>query len=152
MSIPQLELEAALASKKSSKVAARCLAVENQNMVFQSDSMNVLWWITRRNKKLTQCLGNKIAKIREETSAQQYLPTKQNPADLKVWKATVEEPQVKQWWSGPTFVQPEAEKWHAKEKVILTGEARKEVRNHAQNTTNPAISLVVIPLLIGPPK
>ena len=48
MSIPRLELEAAFTSIKLSKVVARCLNVEKQNIVFLSDGMNTIWWITRR--------------------------------------------------------------------------------------------------------
>ena len=91
MSIPRLELEAALTSTKLSKVVARCLKVEKQNIVFWSDSMNVLWWITRRSKKLTPFVGNRVARIQEESSVWRHVPTKQNPADLASRGSTVVE-------------------------------------------------------------
>ena len=49
-SIPRLELMGATMSVKLASVLAPLLNVDQNNTFYWTDSMNVLWWISRRSK------------------------------------------------------------------------------------------------------
>ena len=112
ISIPRMELMAAVVVLHLAKRIARVLDMEIRDVTFWSDSLNVLWWIRRRSRLYKPFVTNRVGEIQSNTSPDQwrYVPTNKNPADLltrglasqdmiesKLWW-------TKLWWTGPEFV------------------------------------------------
>ena len=146
MSIPRLELEAALTSTQLSQAVSRSLKIDKSNVFHWSDSMNVLWWITRRSRYFTTFVAHRVAQIQETSSANrwEYVPTKQNPADLASRGTTIKDLNDNSlWWSGPTFLTKPKDQWPRKKEITASSEARKEIRKKKLKAEQEASQMAV---------
>ncbi|XP_071149222.1 uncharacterized protein [Mytilus edulis] len=114
VSIPRLELMAAVLGLRLALSVKHALEVPDDNMTFWSDSMNVLYWIRGRSREYKPFVANRIGEIHTSSHPQQWrhVPTKVNPADLVSRGRTVEQLQSDViWWNGPEFLQDEEPQW-----------------------------------------
>ncbi|GBM18026.1 hypothetical protein AVEN_238413-1 [Araneus ventricosus] len=84
VTIPRLELCAAVLLSKLMKRVLRALKLEVSKTYFWTDSTIVLSWLEKECKELKTFVANRISIIRTLTVAEQWnhVPSKQNPADL----------------------------------------------------------------------
>ncbi|CAC5373861.1 unnamed protein product [Mytilus coruscus] len=110
VSIPRLELMAAVLGLRLALSVKHALEVPEDNMTFWSDSMNVLYWIRGRSREYKPFVANRIGEIHTSSHPKQWrhVPTKVNLADLVSRGRTVKQLQSDViWWNGPEFLQDE---------------------------------------------
>lgn len=113
-SVPRLELMAAVLGLRIALTVGSTLELGQGQMIFWSDSVNVLYWISGQSRRYKPFVANRIAEIHENSipSNWRHVPGSQNPADIasrglsaeKLLEATL-------WWQGPDFLYLESDKW-----------------------------------------
>ncbi|XP_064633630.1 uncharacterized protein LOC135491588 [Lineus longissimus] len=133
VSIPRLEMMAAVLGLQLSLSIVAALATNVKEVVFWSDSQNVLWWIKRPSRKLKPFVANRVGLIQQHTDPQQwrYVPTKENPADLPSRGVRAKDlAESSLWWDGPEFLQRDSSEWP--ERVVGQGdEVQDEMKNES---------------------
>ena len=107
VSIPRLELTAAVLSVKISTMVKEELELDIDQEYFWTDSCVVLSYIKNDEKRFKTFVANRIQNIREnsEVSNWFYIPTKQNPADCSSRGLfAVGGKQDRMWQNGPEFL------------------------------------------------
>lgn len=105
MTIPRLELCAAVLAVKQDVVLREQLGIQLGKSVFWSDSRAVLAYIACETRRFKVFVANRVAYIREHTTLEQwnYVPTKENPADVVSRGCTADKiPKI--WVEGPKFL------------------------------------------------
>ncbi|GFS60991.1 integrase catalytic domain-containing protein [Trichonephila clavipes] len=107
LTIPRLELCAAVLLAKLVKRVVAALQLETAELYLWSDSMIVLAWLRKEPMDLKTFVQNRVAKIQELYPNQlwRHVPSHQNPADL-VSRGVDPEKLLQQnlWFNGPTFL------------------------------------------------
>ncbi|GFS90510.1 integrase catalytic domain-containing protein [Trichonephila clavipes] len=107
LTIPRLELCAAVLLAKLVKRVVAALQLETAEVYLWSDSMIVLAWLRKEPMDLKTFVQNRVAKIQELYPNQlwRHVPSDQNPADL-VSRGVDPEKLLQQnlWFNGPTFL------------------------------------------------
>nr|XP_042912271.1 uncharacterized protein LOC122272538 [Parasteatoda tepidariorum] len=107
LSIPRLELCAAVLLSKLMKKILSALKLQTDKVYLWSDSMIVLAWIQKEPTSLKTFVKNRIALIQELTLKSQWnhVPSEMNPADLiSRGLDPVKLLETKLWWKGPNFL------------------------------------------------
>ncbi|XP_050703627.1 uncharacterized protein LOC126989094 [Eriocheir sinensis] len=107
ITVPRLELTAAVVSVRISAVLKKELDYEDIQEVFWTDSMVVLGYINNDSKRFHVYVANRVQQIRDQTSPSQwkYVETEHNPADYASRGQSVEELiNNDKWWNGPRFL------------------------------------------------
>ncbi|XP_052740238.1 uncharacterized protein LOC128198496 [Bicyclus anynana] len=110
MTIPRLELSAALLAARLCVSCLDSLRTPIVSCVHWCDSSVVLGWINTSPSKLKMFVANRVAEICESTrsSSWRHVPTESNPADLI--SRGVDAIRLKNsnlWWNGPGFLRLE---------------------------------------------
>ncbi|GFW57562.1 uncharacterized protein TNCV_544711 [Trichonephila clavipes] len=107
LTIPRLELCAAVILAKLVKRVVAALQLETAELYLWSDSMIVLAWLRKEPMDLKTFVQNRVAKIQELYPNQlwRHVPSDQNPADL-VSRGVNPDKLLQQnlWFNGPTFL------------------------------------------------
>ncbi|GFU68938.1 uncharacterized protein TNCV_4882651 [Trichonephila clavipes] len=107
LTIPRLELCAAVLLAKLVKRVVAALQLETAELYLWSDSMIVLAWLRKEPMDLKTFVQNRVAKIQEFYPNQlwRHVPSDQNPADL-VSRGVDPDKLLQQnlWFNGPTFL------------------------------------------------
>ena len=114
ISIPRLELTAALLSLKMACLLKKELDISCVDEVFWTDSKVVLGSITNAVKRLKTFVANTIQQIKQKTDVQQwrYVATKENPADdASRGLNAARENSSSRWFQGPSFLWQEDKIW-----------------------------------------
>ena len=113
MTIPRLELQAALMGSKIAKIIEREHDIKITRRVFWSDSVTVLRWIKREPRTFKIFVANRLSEIRENTHAKewQWIPTRDNPADDATRLATGALNKNSRWFLGPSFLRDQESQW-----------------------------------------
>ena len=118
LSIPRLELQAALLAVRLSDTVKRELTINVSETFFWSDSMTVLLYIANESRRFHTFVANRVSEIQESSSAAQwrFVPGRLNPADdcTRGMRAS-EMTSDSRWISGPAFLQEEESHWPRKE-------------------------------------
>ena len=114
ISIPWLKLMAAVLAVKIDQMLLHELEISPWNSVYWSDSTAVLQMIRNTNKRFPVFVSNRLTKIEEHTSVEQwkYVTSKQNPADVAtrgIDAATFVS--SSQWLDDPEFLKRSYEYW-----------------------------------------
>ena len=107
LSIPRLELMAAILGKQLALSIAEILSIDREFITFWTDSTSVLWWVKGYSRQFKPFIANRIGEIQTSTNPDKwrYVPTKQNPADHLTQGTTLTElSQLMIWWEGPIFL------------------------------------------------
>ncbi|GBL99651.1 hypothetical protein AVEN_68896-1 [Araneus ventricosus] len=113
VTIPRLELCAAVLLSKLMRRVLRALKLEVSKTYFWTDSTIVLSWLEKECKELKTFVANRISIIRILTVAEQWnhVPSKLNPADLiSRGMDPVKLQLCELWWSPSFLLQPEMTK------------------------------------------
>ena len=108
ITIPRLELTAALTSVRVSEFLNKELTYESVQNFYWTDSRVVLGYVVNESKRFHVFVANRIQEIREKTEVQEwhYVPSKSNPADLSSRGMTSEELVESQlWWFSQYLVE-----------------------------------------------
>ena len=107
ITIPRLELSAAVTSVKTSAILTQELEYENITEWFWTDSNIVLGYISNESRRFHVFVSNRIQQIRDRTNPEQwkFIDTKQNPADIASRGVFAEELMSSDlWFKGPKFL------------------------------------------------
>ena len=107
VTIPRLELTAALVNAKVGTSLRRELDYNEINEIFWTDSRVVLGYIFNNVRRFHVFVSNRVQQIRDLTSIDQwrYIPTKSNPADFASRGLDAQRLLDKrEWWFGPDFL------------------------------------------------
>ena len=147
ISIPRLELQAAVLSVRIYQVCREELTCKIDRVVFWTDSQTTLQYIKNESRRFHTYAANRIAEIREITSPDQWrhCPGKLNPANdasrgLKPQKLIDQY----RWWKGPEYLWESEENWPEAEigEVSQTDpEVRDEVQVHSIKIETPEAGL-----------
>ncbi|XP_045452660.1 uncharacterized protein LOC123661764 [Melitaea cinxia] len=114
VSIPRLELCAALLSSRLGKAVLNSVRFTPNSVTYWSDSSVVLGWLSSDSTRLKTFVANRVGEIQENTklSSWRYVPTDQNPADLISRATTLIQLQNSDlWWHGPAFLTEDQNEW-----------------------------------------
>ena len=107
MTVPRLELTAAVTATKMSQLLKRELRYEQLHHVYWTDSRVVLGYIANETSRYHIFVANRIQAIRDtsETAQWNHVPTKENPADLASRGCSAQELVGNAlWFKGPDFL------------------------------------------------
>ena len=138
VTIPRLELAAAVLLVKLNQVAADELDIPINRTVLWTDSTTVLKYISNESRRFKPYVANRISIIHEHTTIDQwrYVPSLQNPADLASRGLhSSDTDSFKFWINGPEFLKRSDEFWPhrpVEEPVLMNNdlELRKEANVH----------------------
>ena len=115
ISIPRLELTAAVLAVQIDQMLQRELSLPNCRTIFWTDSTAVLQMISNTNKRFPVFVANRLTRIEEHTSADQwrYVPSKKNPADMATRGIDAESfvSNSNVWLQGPEFLLDVEDLW-----------------------------------------
>ena len=106
LTIPRLELSAALLTSKLLNRVAKDLSIPTEAIHGWTDSMVTLGWIRQESAQFKTFVSNRITQIPQHLPPSQwhYVPTKSNPTDLASREATPAELlNSSLWWEGPPW-------------------------------------------------
>ena len=107
VTIPRLELTAAVVSVRISTLLSRELEYENMTQIFWTDSKVVIGYINNDSKRFQVFVANRVSQIRERTEPSQgkYIESETNPADDASRGLTTKDLMTKsRWLKGPSFL------------------------------------------------
>ena len=131
VSIPRLELMGAHLGSTLAQSVGKVLSITKQQMIFWSDSMDVLWWIRGYSRVYKPFVANRVGDIQSCSDPEQwrYVPTGINPADyLTRGLRATELDEKKNWWAGPEYLQSPEEEWPVNKGCKPSGFVVKEMR------------------------
>ncbi|XP_017887576.1 uncharacterized protein LOC108629432 [Ceratina calcarata] len=114
ITIPRLELCAAVLLAKLYKTVSRVLPINFDNVYFWSDSTITLNWINTQPHILKTFVANRVSQIRTITNESQWhhVPTRDNPADAVSRGQSVSEfIDNFTWRNGPDWLNHPQDKW-----------------------------------------
>lgn len=120
VTIPRLELTAALVSVKTSDVLRRELEYDQITEVFWTDSKVVIGYVSNDARRFHTFVANRVQQIRDRTTPNQwrYVETDHNPAD-DASRGLYAQNLIdnSRWWNGPDFL------WKPLDKQSITDNA-----------------------------
>ena len=134
VSIPRLELMAAVIAIRLASVVVKALGVQMSDVTFWTDSLNVLYWIRGKSRRYKAFVANRVSEIQENSQPSQWrhVPTDQNPADIVSRGATVTSLNTEFWWNGPSFLREDPNMWPiGKAAGSVHPEARREEKGES---------------------
>lgn len=113
LTIPRMELNAAVLCVELMRGIKEALGEQILNVYYWSDSQVVLHWINKHPGELKIYAANRVNEIQEGSKPSQwnYIPTKQNPADLATRNYSYFLENQKLWFNGPTFLSNQKQNW-----------------------------------------
>ena len=107
MSIPRLELNAALEASTAALKIQQELRIGLEDTYYYTDSMVVIGYLENTRKSFTRYVSRRIELIRQVTSGKswKHVSTSQNPADLASRPQEVNVLMSSLWLHGPNFLQ-----------------------------------------------
>ena len=113
ITIPRLELQAAVLSTTLEEVVTRALSVELLETSYWTDSMVVLGFINNSHRRFHTYVANRLGKIRSSTTPKQrfFISGESNPADLLTRKRLPSNFDQASWYNGPTYLITHKDKW-----------------------------------------
>ena len=115
LSIPRLELMAALLGAQLAQIVCQALTCDIQSTVMWSDSTTVLTWIRSDSCRFKVFVGTRIAEIQTLTEGDEwrYVPSKDNPADDITRGMSVSMlGKGSRWSEGPPWLLAPPDTWH----------------------------------------
>lgn len=148
MSIPRLELQAAVLGSRLAETVVKGHNIEISRRYFWSDSQTVLKWLESNARKYHPFVALRIGELQESTEIQEwrYVPSKINRADLATkWKCKTNFKIDEAWFHGPEFLSKNESYWpKAPESFIIKDDPEvrsvyihSEIQIFAPVTPNP---------------
>ena len=128
--VPRLELAAAVMGTELAFFVCKAFQWDLNRVTYFTDSITVLWWL-QSTQALTPYVGNRLRRILERSSFQQWLHvrTEENQADLPTRGTRSELLRERiDWWEGPKFLTQNPRTWVEQPELYETEEAAAEKR------------------------
>lgn len=137
LTIPRLELMAALIGSRLMSFVQVTLHIEEPKVLYWTDSTDVLFWL-RNQKPRKVFVNNRVSSILQLTKPEQWRHVKgtENPADLGTRAVSLSQLiTLEKWWKGPQFIlDDESHKAETETPLELTPEAQKELKKETSST------------------
>ena len=129
LSIPRLELKAALYSVRLRKLIVEKHDLLNDNVTHWTDSITVLQWLHSADRKQNLFVANRGAEILEASTTDEWKHIKGelNPSDIGARAISIEKLSESDWLSGPTWLKDQSENW-----PISLAPVSSVIKDHAQ--------------------
>lgn len=104
VSIPRLELQAAVVGARLANTITDALSVKISRKYYWTDSRDVLCWLNSDHRRYSQFVAFRVSEILETTEANQWhwVPSKMNVADDGTkWSSTPDLTPHSRWFVGP---------------------------------------------------
>ena len=104
VSVPRLELMAAVLNLHLANTVAEVYKIDQMNVNYWTDSMNVLLWARNHSRKFKPFVANRISEIQRLSAPGKWnlVKIKENPADLLSQGMSIEDLALSDlWWYGP---------------------------------------------------
>ena len=131
VTVPRLELMAALMSLELSQTVANALEMDINQTTFWTDSMDVVYWLNNQVRVFKPFVANRLAEIHRSTIPSQWrhVPGKNNLADL-ISRGVKASQLINNnfWWEGPEFLKSHKSSWpqtFLQKKLLDRQEVRK---------------------------
>ena len=113
VTIPRLELSAAVISVRVSTQLGKELRLENVEEIFWTDSKVILGYISNESQRFHVHVANCVQEIHDKSSPKQrkYVETKLNPADEGLRSVCAWEIMNSKWICGPEFLWKSEDQW-----------------------------------------
>jgi len=114
MSIPRLELQAAVLGARVAKAVKEMHNYKIDEIHFWSDSSTVLKWLRSEARKFKPFVAHRISEVEETTqgAAWHWVPGKLNPADLATKDSIPSDLSPESvWFQGPEFIKGSRDEW-----------------------------------------
>ena len=124
VSIPRLELTAAVLAVRLNNVVKCALEAESCHSYFWTDSMAVLHSIRNKAKRFPPFVANRLAIIEQstETAHWRYVPSDINPADIASRGVSADNTsQLQTWLEGPLFLTEKTSTHLSEESFLIKG-------------------------------
>ncbi|XP_049307343.1 uncharacterized protein LOC125777139 [Bactrocera dorsalis] len=131
MTIPRLELQAAVLGTRLLETIAKDHSVEIKKRVMWSDSKTVLSWIKSGTRRYKPFVAHRVAEILAATDANdwRWIPSEENVADEATRPSTTfDSHPTSRWLNGPSFLTEEEEAWPTFEGIPDLFEECEELR------------------------
>ena len=137
VSVPRLELTAAVLGVKVRKLLIRELDMKFDDVIMWSDSMFTLACIRNTTAHFKTYVANRVSYIRDGSRVSEwaYVPSKENPADMGSRGASPRD--LSPWLEGPSFLSQPAEDWPSEP------ETAAEIPNSEMKKSCPVAATVV---------
>ena len=147
VTIPRLELTAALLSVKISTFLKKELKYDAISEVFWTDSEVVRGYISNDARRFHIFVANRVQQIRDYTSPEQWrkISTKENPADDASRGLSAQElMDSPRWWSGPEVLWKPLDDQTGRDEPAIISDSDPEVRRVSSfaTKTNPFASFL----------
>ncbi|GFW46392.1 integrase catalytic domain-containing protein [Trichonephila clavipes] len=132
LTLPRLELTAALLSARLAKQVSSCLKVD-ANIYYWTDSLISYYWIRGDSSAFKPYIKNRVQEIQLLSDPMQWghCPGKDNPADLlSRGTSAVKLAQNELWWHGPPWLKLTPDHWPNRHRDILDSELCSEELEH----------------------
>ncbi|XP_076660139.1 uncharacterized protein LOC143363448 [Halictus rubicundus] len=129
MTVPRLELQAAVIGARLAKMVAKELGSELDRRFLWSDSSTVIHWIRSEPRNRQTFVANRLGEIVELTlsSEWRWVPSGLNPADDATRWLNESLNTNDRWFSGPGFLQQPESKWPVEK--IMSEVDKREIDN-----------------------
>ncbi|GFY57282.1 integrase catalytic domain-containing protein [Trichonephila inaurata madagascariensis] len=128
LTLPRLELTAALLSARVAKQVSSCLKFD-ANIYYWTDSLISYYWIRGDSSAFKPYVKNRVQEIQSLSDQIQWghCPGKDNPADiLSCGASAVKLAQNELWWYGPPWLKLTPDHWPNRHRSILGSELCSE--------------------------
>ncbi|GFX74723.1 integrase catalytic domain-containing protein [Trichonephila clavipes] len=132
LTLPRLELTAALLSARLAKQVSSCLKFD-ANIYYWTDSLISYYWIRGDSSAFKPYIKNRVQEIQLLSDPMQWghCPGKDNPADLlSHGTSAVKLAQNELWWHGPPWLKLTPDHWPNRHRDILDSELCSEELEH----------------------
>ncbi|GFW62281.1 integrase catalytic domain-containing protein [Trichonephila clavipes] len=132
LTLPRLELTAALLSARLAKQVSSCLKFD-ANIYYWTDSLISYYWIRGDSSAFKPYIKNRVQEIQLLSDPMQWghCPGKDNPADLlSRGTSAVKLAQNELWWHGPPWLKLTPDHWPNRHRDILDSELCSEELEH----------------------
>ena len=140
VTVPRLELTAAVVSVKTSAQLQQELDYEGVEEVFWTDSKVLLGYIANETRRFHIFVGNRVQQIQEHSSPDQwlYVDTKSNPAGHASRGLNPQGLQKSSWLTGPAFLWKDKSCWPVNEtnEIFSLSEGDPEVKSKVALVTS----------------
>ena len=132
VSIPRLELVAALLAAKLTSQLIKDLDVQFNHVRLWTDSKIVLHYLRNTSSRYATFVAYRIRQIRELTLASQwyYVPTDDNPADIGSRGTEASSPKLSTWLYGPGWLKLSENEWPQSNDVEVINIESLEVKRN----------------------
>ena len=136
ISIPRLELTAAVLSVKTGEFLKDELKYENVTQHYWVDSKVVLGYIKNEAKRFHTYVANRVQQIHDLSDPESwlYVESRHNPSDAASRGLSVKNLVQSEWLSGPSFLWKKCEVWNNPADIV-DDEAETLIRNEMRKAT-----------------